>query len=85
MEQKLDVSDLEPPEPMERILEAIETLQEGDYLYVTHRREPHMIYPILKNMGIDWATHPGGPAGYEFFLWRKGDEKAQAEIPSTRS
>ncbi|VAX06085.1 hypothetical protein MNBD_GAMMA26-909 [hydrothermal vent metagenome] len=82
MEHKLDVSELEPPEPMERILEIIETLKDGDYLYVIHRREPHMIYPMLENMGIAWMTRAGGPKGYEVFIWRREDETAGAAIPA---
>ena len=82
MEQTLDVSDLEPPEPMERILEAIENLGKGDYLRVTHRREPHLIYPMFENMGFAWHTRPGGPVGYEIFVWRQNDEAACADIPA---
>ena len=82
MEHTLNVSDLEPPEPMERILQAIEALNGGDYLYVVHRREPHMIYPMLENMGIAWVTRPGGPEGYEIFIWRKGDNIASSKIPA---
>ena len=82
MEHKLNVSDLEPPEPMERILLAIETLNAGDYLYVSHRREPRMIYPMLENMGIAWLTRPGGTEGYEIFIWRKDDDIAKAAIPA---
>ncbi len=67
---------------MERILQAIETLDTGDYLYVIHRREPRMIYPMLEKMGIDWITQPGGPEGYEIFLWRKDDSAARAQIPA---
>ncbi len=82
MEHKLDVSGLEPPEPMERILQAIEEINAGDYLYVIHRREPRMIYPMLENMGIAWITRPGGPEGYEIFIWRKDDSVASAKIPA---
>ena len=82
MEHKLNVSDLEPPEPMERILEAIEELNTGDHLYVTHTREPRMIYPMFEKMGIDWITRTGGPEGYEIFIWRKDDKLAKANIPT---
>jgi len=82
MEHKLDVSGLEPPEPMERILQAIEELDTGDYLHVTHRREPRMIYPMLENMGIAWITRSGGPEGYDIFIWRKDDTVASAKIPA---
>ena len=40
MERVLDVSDLEPPEPLERILDALDQLGTGDWLHVRHRREP---------------------------------------------
>jgi len=82
MEHKLDVSGLEPPEPMERILQAIETLNAGDYLHVTHRREPHMLYPMLEKMGIAWITRQSESEGYDIFLWRKGDNIASAEVPA---
>ncbi len=36
----LDVSDLEPPQPMHKICQALTTLQPGQLLQVEHRREP---------------------------------------------
>lgn len=47
MERRLDVSDLEPPEPMERILDALDEMPAEDCLRVRHRREP---YPLYNNL-----------------------------------
>jgi len=72
MEHSLDVSDLEPCEPMERTLEYLQTLPDDDYLRVILRRDPKLLYPLIKQLGFTWRTQPGGPAAFEVFIW-KGD------------
>ncbi len=79
MEQLLDVSDLEPCEPLQKSLAAATALPAGDYLRVIHRREPHLLYPLLEESGLRWALRQGGPAGYEILIWRDGDIAAEAQ------
>jgi uncharacterized protein (DUF2249 family) len=81
MERQLDVSHLEPCEPLERTLEAIQTLQPGDYLRVIHRREPHLLYPLLDKGGFSWHTRPGDGPAWEIFIWQRGDTEAEAQLP----
>ncbi len=76
MERILDVSDLDPCEPMERTLAAVGDLGEGDYLRVIHRREPHLLYPVLENLGFDWHSRPGGLSEFEIFIWKRADRAA---------
>ena len=85
MEQILDVSDLEPCEPMERTLEAVGGLGEGDYLRVIHRREPRLLYPVLEKMGFTWRCRPGGLSQYEIFIWNKTDRVAAAAVGRSHS
>ena len=59
MEHRLDVRDLEPCEPLERTLEALQQLERGDQLTVLHRREPHLLYPLLEKAGFTWSTQTG--------------------------
>ena len=66
---------------MERILEALETLPAGHYLHVEHRREPHLIYPILDQQGFQWRTQASGSAKYDIYVWRKDDDAADSQIP----
>ena len=40
----LDCRELEPPEPMVRVLEAVEELQENETVLMIHRKEPILIY-----------------------------------------
>ncbi len=81
MEHHLDVSLLEPCEPMERILTAIKDLPEGDYLRVIHRREPYPIYPMLEQAGFVWRTESCGPSEFRIFIWRRGDVAAETSVP----
>jgi uncharacterized protein (DUF2249 family) len=76
MEHRLDVSMLEPCEPLERTLEAIRRLGGGDYLRLIHRREPNLLYPLLRESGFVWHCCAGGPSGFQIFIWREGDRQA---------
>lgn len=69
MEQYLDVRELRPPEPLERILDALADLAEDDWLRVTLRREPHPLYGLLRGMNYRWRTACQGKGRYEVLIW----------------
>ena len=69
MDVPLDVSALEPPEPMRQILEALFDLADGDRLCVRHRREPFPLYDILQRMGYAWETS-GSEGRFQILIWR---------------
>lgn len=48
---RLDVCGLEPPEPLERILDALTRLQAGQQLRVLIPRQPYPLYRILDQNG----------------------------------
>jgi len=52
---ELDLCELEPPEPMVRILEALESLQPGDVLFALLLREPVFLFPELAKREHEWA------------------------------
>jgi uncharacterized protein (DUF2249 family) len=51
---KLDNRDLEPPEPMVRILAAADQLAPGETLSALLRREPVFLFPQLERRGFRW-------------------------------
>ena len=51
---KLDNRDLDPPEPMVRILTAAEKLAPGETLSALLRREPVFLFPQLEKRGFRW-------------------------------
>jgi uncharacterized protein (DUF2249 family) len=50
----LDVRGLEPPEPMQRTLEALEALPAGQTLVQINVRVPQFLLPILAERGYEW-------------------------------
>ncbi len=82
----LDVSELEPPEPLVQSLSAIRQLKSGDYLRLLHRRRPCLLYDNLRQRDFSSETRAGRQVACEVFIWRDGDkvaEKAAREAAST--
>ncbi|MDE1976690.1 MAG: DUF2249 domain-containing protein [Elusimicrobia bacterium] len=67
----LDVSSLEPPEPMVRILEKIRDLQGGDVLEVRHHREPVPLYAELEAAGFSHEIERLGENQFRLRIRRK--------------
>jgi len=72
----LDVSDLEPPEPLELTLDAAEDLEPGQYLRMLHRRDPCLLYGNLDNNHFKYLQREGSATAVELFIWREGDTVA---------
>jgi tRNA 2-thiouridine synthesizing protein A len=71
----LDVRGLEPPEPLVRILEALERLRPGERLEVLHERRPMFLYPQLDERGFAHETDEPEP-GVVRILIRQGAAEA---------
>jgi len=80
MERILDVSTLEPCEPMNRILAALEELNEGECLRVLHRMEPQPLYRILEQRDFAWQLKKGEKTPIELFIWQRADSKAEEGV-----
>lgn len=76
-ERILDVSELEPPEPLVRTLAAAEALPDGVYLRMLHRREPCLLPDNLRQRGFAFHQRPGVRTAVEVFIWRMGDAAAE--------
>lgn len=76
----LDVRDLAPPEPLERVVAAIGSLAGGQYLRVRLQREPFPLYALLEESGFAWQTRSARDIPFELFIWRNGDALAVTEI-----
>ncbi len=53
---QLDVSSLEPPEPMLKILETLPKMDDNTILLVHHHRDPLMLYEKLEERGFQAVT-----------------------------
>ncbi len=74
--EELDLVDLEPPEPMVRILEALEDLKPGDVLFALLAREPVFLFPELAKRQHEWAGNFDASGSTYRLLVRHGGGRA---------
>lgn len=75
-ERILDVRGLEPPEPLEKTLDAVAALQPGERLRMIHHREPCLLYPLLAKRGFQHLAEAKAEDHHEILIWRTGDSEA---------
>lgn len=75
-ERLLDVSELDPPAPLQEALSALDSLAEGDYLRLLLKRDPVYLYPLLLLQGYEYEKHTVAHDSYEILIWHKGDREA---------
>lgn len=52
----IDARQMQPPEPMERVLEALDLLAPGNEIHLLIYREPVPLYNVLKRNGFTHVT-----------------------------
>lgn len=67
---ELDNRGLAPPEPMTRILEALEGMAEGDVLVAINERRPLFLYPELEELGWAHDTEAMADGTFRITVWR---------------
>ena len=71
----IDVRGLEPPQPMVRVLDALDELGPASRLVVLHDRRPVFLYPQLDDRGFVHETDEPEPGVVRIVIRR-------AEVPS---
>ena len=66
----LDVRDLEPPEPLVRTLEALETLPVDSMLVQVNQRVPQFLLPILRERGFHFIIDEPETGEVQVRIWR---------------
>ncbi|WP_296709300.1 DUF2249 domain-containing protein [Rhodoblastus sp.] len=74
-----DLRDLDPPEPMVRVLASLEEMRPGEVLSALLCREPLFLFPELRQRGHDWrgAAEPDGRS-YRLLVRARVDSEAAA-------
>jgi uncharacterized protein (DUF2249 family) len=71
MNAPLDLRGLMPPEPMERVLDALDTITSTAPLTVLLEREPHPLYRILERNGYAWSTTGRADGVWEIIITKR--------------
>ncbi len=69
---EIDVRGLEPPEPMVRILEKLNQLEDDVTLLVHHHREPVLLYDKLEELGYEAETDKIEENYYKVIIKKSG-------------
>lgn len=68
---ELDVRELPPPEPMMKIFEKLNEVDDNTILLVHHHREPVMLYPKLEERGFEATSHQIDSNYYKVLIFKK--------------
>ena len=66
----LDCRDLEPPEPMVKVLEAVQAMTAGEAVLMIHRKVPRLLLPRLKEMGLTFRLIEEQAHSVKLYIWR---------------
>ncbi|MDX2470621.1 MAG: DUF2249 domain-containing protein [SAR324 cluster bacterium] len=67
----IDCRYMEPPEPMVRVLEAVEALKLDQKICMIHRKKPVPLFDKLSEKGMDFDWKDLG-SHYEILIWKLG-------------
>lgn len=64
----IDARGLEPPEPMEMVLQSLALLRPGQSIRLLLHREPFLLYPLLTERGYRHATQMEADGSYVILI-----------------
>jgi TusA-related sulfurtransferase len=64
----IDARGLEPPEPMEKVLQALALLRPGQTIRLLLHREPFPLYPLLADRGYRHDTRIEADGSYVILI-----------------
>ncbi len=68
----LDNRGLEPPQPMMRTLEALETLEGGETLAIINDRRPMFLFAELDDLGYSYETEEQEDGSFKITITKPG-------------
>ena len=79
----LDVSELEPPQPMHKITATLQRLTIGEVLVVKHRRIPVPLFEMLTGR-FEYQCEEITPFHFQLYFWQIEDNKAKLLIETLK-
>jgi len=68
----VDARGLEPPEPMERVMQTLSLLRPGQAIRLLLHREPFPLYPLLAERGYRHVTRMDADGSYVILIGPAG-------------
>ncbi|MBU1223778.1 MAG: DUF2249 domain-containing protein [Gammaproteobacteria bacterium] len=74
----VDARGLEPPEPMEKVMQTLALLRPGQTIRMLLHREPFPLYAILEERGYRHDTHMEADGSYVILITQAGPATGNA-------
>lgn len=69
----IDVSEYDPPQPFEEVIQLLTQMKTGEYIRMLHRKKPLPLLQFLQDNGFDFKTRQDQSASWEVLIWNKKD------------
>ena len=69
----IDVSELEAPEPFEKVVALVSAMKPGQYIRMLHRKQPLPLIQMLEDNGYACRAIEHQPSDWEILIWNKSD------------
>ncbi len=66
----VDCREMFPPEPMVKVLEAVETMASHEAVLMLHRHNPVHLFPKLAERKLEFHLEEHGDDSIELLIWR---------------
>jgi uncharacterized protein (DUF2249 family) len=76
----IDARELEPPEPFERVMEALSALQKGEEIMLVINREPFPLYRVLERNGYRYKASMFPDGRFEIVITENPSARADHDI-----
>lgn len=67
----IDCRDMEPPEPMVKVLEAVHVMGEDEAVMMVHRKIPRLLFPRLDQLGFKYEISEESEELVKVLIWRE--------------
>ena len=67
----IDCSELEPPEPFVKVLEAVQDMGKDEAVLMVHRKPPRLLISRLKELGFHFDLKEGPGESVRLLIWKE--------------
>lgn len=69
----IDVSEYEPPQPFEEVMQLLLKIKTGEYIRMLHRKKPLPLLQFLQENGFNFKISQIKDSSWEVLIWSKKD------------
>ena len=79
----LDARSMEHPEPLEKAIAILRSLDGESYLYMLHRKEPVPLIALAKEHGLNYRSHCDEEGEWHILITPNTDVELEDFLPKT--